>query len=725
MSVQPVQASAAEYRQKFSLPAAGRADAWGVNLGHFPLEPLDLVLLRELGVKWVRRDFSWSVIEPERQRYDFSRYDQDLQQYRKLGIRPIFILSYGNDLYGAGSPRTASQIEAFVQYVRQGVRRYQRQGVVWEMWNEPNITFWKPRPNVTEYIALNRAVGEMMRKEFPGEWYVGPAVSEVDLPFIESCLVGGTAKYWDALTVHPYRTMEPETAGQDLARLRAMLVQYGLRTLPVWSGEWGYSAAERHFSESVQARYAVRQLLSNASSGASMSVWYNWRDAAENRADYESNFGLVQYGFRPRNAYRAIKEALSSLNGHRFKARLADANPNHVWHVFQRGERPTVVGYSKVGNRTATLIGQKFELTELPLYFRPERRNPTLDLLMALPTIYETTVFQDRSEVIKLLRSVVQSLPKTQPVELDMAIPVLGRKRIVVSGQDAELESKLQRFTVYLPHGNDSFPLTIGLPGPNKVSIVTQLLSVRAFDLVRLPASVDRIDLAVISQRGTIEGAVKLVSTEPIPNLPLSLKSGQKQEFQFPKKAADNAYLSIEENGRSLWLAPIPELVKMETGSSTWGIEGAEKVTGNVDSRPMDSDKGFVLECAFEFGLGWKYGLAIGGTTPEIPDGTHSLGMWVHGDGSGVKLSYRYLDESGETYQPRHVTIDFIGWQYVQLPLRGQDVGYWGGDGNGVPNGRLRLTQPYVLDNPGGAGVKGMVKLGAIYASIQKEKRLE
>ena len=49
-------------------------------------------------------DLKWDVTERERGRYDFSPYDRLTNAIEPLGIRALFILDYGNPLYGEAHP---------------------------------------------------------------------------------------------------------------------------------------------------------------------------------------------------------------------------------------------------------------------------------------------------------------------------------------------------------------------------------------------------------------------------------------------------------------------------------------------------------------------------------------------------------------------------------------------------------------------------------------------
>src|SRR5947209_8256134 len=78
---------------------------------------------------------------------------------------------------------------------------FKGRGYLWEMWNEPNIQFWKPRPSADDYAKLALAVGKALRDAEPDEAYIGPATSGIDLKFIETCFKAGCLEYWSAVSV--------------------------------------------------------------------------------------------------------------------------------------------------------------------------------------------------------------------------------------------------------------------------------------------------------------------------------------------------------------------------------------------------------------------------------------------------------------------------------------------------------------------------------------------
>ena len=198
-------------------------DGLGVNIHLTDPKPGELEMIAAAGFKWVRMDFLWGATEPERGRYDFAHYDHLLDALDRFGMRAILILDYGHRLYdGDRAVRTDKGREAYARWAAAAVTHFQARGVVWELWNEPNGGFWSPKANVEEYAAMALAASKAMRAAAPGEAIVGPATSQIDLPFIEACCKAGLLEYWDAISVHPYRQEGPEQRRAGISQAPAL-----------------------------------------------------------------------------------------------------------------------------------------------------------------------------------------------------------------------------------------------------------------------------------------------------------------------------------------------------------------------------------------------------------------------------------------------------------------------------------------------------------------------
>src|SRR4051812_5606813 len=136
------------YRAAYPLPNNTVPSGLGVNIHIIAPKDDSIRRIAQSGFKWIRMDMAWDTVEPRKGVYRFNEYDKLNDQLRQNGLRAIYILDYGNDYYQKGAPRNPEARAAFVRFAAQCVQHYRGQGVVWEMYNEPNIHFWQPRPNV-------------------------------------------------------------------------------------------------------------------------------------------------------------------------------------------------------------------------------------------------------------------------------------------------------------------------------------------------------------------------------------------------------------------------------------------------------------------------------------------------------------------------------------------------------------------------------------------------
>jgi hypothetical protein len=94
---------------------------------------------------------------------------------------------------------------------------------------------------------------------------------------------------------------------------------------------------------------------------------------------------------------------------------------------------------------------------------------------------------------------------------------------------------------------------------------------------------------------------------------------------------------------------------------------------------------GRAIKLTYAMGPGWKF-LQVKPVSEEkrrIEGEPRRLGVWVYGDGSGNALRLRFVDSVGQTFQGSGPVIDFKGWRYVTLEMRGAGLTHWGkGDGN-------------------------------------------
>jgi beta-xylosidase len=320
----------------------------GVNIHFTRGHEKDLDLLAEAGFKFIRMDFTWAGTERKKGEYGWAAYEDLTGNLEKRGLRALYILDYSNPLYedtvesknpitgkehkDTASPQKPESVAAFARWAAAAARHFKGRRIIWEIWNEPNISFWKPKPDVQQYTALALATCKAVREADPQATIIAPASSGFPWEFLEAFLKSGVLEYLDAVSVHPYRakTKPPETAAEEYKKLRALIERCALteakRKIPIISGEWGYSSHSKGVSLETQAQFIARQQLVNLLHGVPLSIWYDWKNDGPNPNENEHNFGTVTPDLKPKPAYLAIQTLTRELSGCRFVRRLSAGN---------------------------------------------------------------------------------------------------------------------------------------------------------------------------------------------------------------------------------------------------------------------------------------------------------------------------------------------------------------------------------------------------------------
>jgi len=404
--------------QKPSLPTAVVPDGLGFNIHFTDAKAGELEMLSESGVTMIRMDFFWDKTEPQKGIYDFSAYDRLTEALKKYKIRPLFILDYSNRNYDEGlSPYSPEGRAAFAKWAAAAAIHFKNQGILWEMYNEPNIFFWRPKPNPDNYVLLALEVGKVLREAVPNEIYIGPATSGIDFDFLEKCFKAGLLDYWDAVSVHPYRQQHPETVIADYTKLRSLIDRYASKDkhIPILSGEWGYSSAWENFNDDIQGKMLPRQWMINLSCDIPVSIWYDWHDDGPDPKEPEHHFGTTQTEYHqdrspvynPKLSYQAAHTFNETFRGFKYNTRLlADKDDIYVF-LFKKGKevrlaawttkkesqtivipcsKGTFAIFSYLGEKLLDLKadarGLNLTVTDGPVYLIPKKTNKALLKIM-------------------------------------------------------------------------------------------------------------------------------------------------------------------------------------------------------------------------------------------------------------------------------------------------------------------------------------------------------
>jgi hypothetical protein len=359
-----------------SLPHPAVPGGFGVNI-HFTGEPRDLGLIAQGGFKFIRMDLGWASVERAKGVYDFEKsgYDALTKGCTARGINILYILDYSNKLYESErSVRTDEGRKAFAAFAGAAAKRYAGKGILWEIWNEPNIKqFWIPQPSVEDYCRLVEEAAPRIRKADPGGQVVAGATSQIPMSWLEDCFKAGLLKSIDVLSVHPYRPKPPETVVGDYAKLRELVKRYAPagKEVPIISGEWGYSNInwdKSRLSDMEQAAYLARMFLINLHQGIPVSIWYDWKNDGTNPNEREHNFGTVGHDLDPKSAYLAVKVLSSTLAGYSIDRKLDLGSEEDFAFRLTNGQDEAIAFWTLGTRHTVTLPVEPTEVMLVGIY---------------------------------------------------------------------------------------------------------------------------------------------------------------------------------------------------------------------------------------------------------------------------------------------------------------------------------------------------------------------
>lgn len=626
------------------MPTLTVPDGWGVNIHFTDEKPGELSKLAG-PFRWIRMDFFWAGMEKKPGEYDFSSYDRLLAALQTHNVRPYFILDYGNELYDKDSPRTPESRAAFCRWVEAALRHFAGKGIVWEMWNEPNGGFWKPKANVEEYIALAKEVGETFKRVAPQEILVGPATSGFDWKFLQRCLDAGLLNYWSAVSVHPYRTIEPETVVPDWLRLRAMIARAAPgRDVPMLGGEWGYSELYPGQTKERQAQYMVREYLTDLSCGVPVTIFYDWKDDGVDPKETEHHFGTLLPNLDPKPAFQAAEKLSRDLGGYTYVTRLHTDDPHQWLLLFRQGGQAKVAAWTTGEPSTAELPGQKVKLQPAPQVVAGD-------------------------SLAQLLDWSPQPWAQTSPAAID--------------GHTTEARNE-RTF------------------GKVRLSQVTQSVAERPLNLTFEMERDGSLAAVLENPYGRQIKSGRLFQSPPgtPPAMPTILNGGTPLPLHL-RISPDAKRVSAEIDGEFLTVE-VPRFVPISLEGVSAAADGDAKIRGTVEAESLPEG----VRLNYDFDPGWRFAELRPTSGDAIEGEPQRFGLWVEGNGSGDLLRMRYTDATGQTFQPEFGDIDWAGWRYVSVPIDGSGS-HWGGANDGKVHFPVKLTTIALVDMPGGRGGKG------------------
>jgi hypothetical protein len=327
-------------------PPVNTSDLYAISYGSGLQDLSDADLTRtlndwtELGVRWVRFDFDWSLMQPTGPgATNFAPWDRVVTALGARGIKVLGIIDY-TPPWACGcndskvGPTDPTNFGTFAVSLAQ---HYAPMGVhAWDIWNEPNIqVFWHPAPSIANYTALLKATAPRIRAADPQAFILNGGLSPAGddgvniapITFLKKMYTAGARSLFDAVNDHPYaypsgiQVTQPWSAwyqmfGTTPDSLRSVMIANGDTDKKIWMTETGAPTGgdpARQLTEAQQAQLVTDTYT--AAKGfpwAGPVFWYSYWDRGTNPNDVEDHFGLVHTDYTRKPSFGADKAVAHS-----------------------------------------------------------------------------------------------------------------------------------------------------------------------------------------------------------------------------------------------------------------------------------------------------------------------------------------------------------------------------------------------------------------------------
>jgi len=345
--------------------ADGRLGLCDVLAGSSKLGTSWAAMAYNAGARINRWEFRWDRLEKKRGVWNFSADDpvvasDSANQLSTLGIligTPGWAVASGKrpgNGVPAGLYRDPSDPRnLWAAYVRGTVRHYAGQVSTWEVWNEPDLSFfWSG--NARDYFRLLKVADLVIASVDPSAKVSAAGMVAPDLQFFTRVLQIARADpgwqanhgYFDVTAWHAYGPAR--LLYDNVTRIRTVLNDYGYLGTPIWITEDGFPSSNPN-GEPRQAAYVLQTIVYALAAGASKVFVYRASDDP-----LPKTWGLISAAGLPRQGYVAFQVAARFLSGTRVPA-YAPTDQLERFTFYAATTRVTILWNHSTQDRTVNV----------------------------------------------------------------------------------------------------------------------------------------------------------------------------------------------------------------------------------------------------------------------------------------------------------------------------------------------------------------------------------
>jgi hypothetical protein len=296
-------------------PDANLPSRLGLNL-HVPSNPILDDVAQSLGLGWIRVDFDWFRIQPDRATFLWQDLDRVIAQAAFLGLEVLATLAY-TPAWASSNPASPkisdppASTDFWTGFVGQAVQRFQGRVAYWQFWNEPNITdFWTG--SMVQYrTQILQPGAAAARAVSPTVQVVAPALANLrnwrDW-FREAMNAKDSI---DVVDHHSYASSGREAIvnldrdGPIQPSLKTLIEELGVADKPFWLTETG-----RRSDAGNQKEYYEDVLITlQEKTWIDRTFFFHYTDGP---GQGDGGFGIVNEDLSPKPAYGVLQSVVQA-----------------------------------------------------------------------------------------------------------------------------------------------------------------------------------------------------------------------------------------------------------------------------------------------------------------------------------------------------------------------------------------------------------------------------
>lgn len=299
--------------------------------------PALIQAMKDAHVQVARLGIRWTVVEPERGKWNWTKVDSVVRQLREARIDILVTLMSvpawasevkPEEVKGFWDSFAPKHMEDWSEYAKRTTARYKKDVRYWEIWNEENGSdFYRPMPDEKTYVLLLKTANLAIKAEDPKATVVlgGLAMNGVIANpwspdkvenFLQRIYDAGGKAYFDVVNIHPYVLPTKDQGPAYGAKLTrdtvSVMRKNGDGKKPLWITEDG-CATGGAVTEAMQAEHLTNTFHEFAKIPEVKAVyWFTLRDYESAICGGEDSMGLMAHDGHRKPAFDAYKKLAES-----------------------------------------------------------------------------------------------------------------------------------------------------------------------------------------------------------------------------------------------------------------------------------------------------------------------------------------------------------------------------------------------------------------------------